>query len=349
MYTKLIREAKYFTGIRKPIKSREEIFPRVKKIREALNIEDNIPFVHLLRFDTPVDGYDSEVGFFLNSEVNQNEIKTSMLRKHYYIVKTHCGPLSKIRETTIDIYKQLNKSGLAAELEIMETYKKIDFNNPESDENEIEIAVSYLAWKEVYYENLIKNLDKKTAEEIWSGGEELTPFTDVNTRAKWVGESLLRLKKYTNNQEQYNILSRVCLKRPIEDTNYYKLYYEETKSLEKTLQKHNEDLEKLRGESGGYVEKPFVNDKVLHLSKVPYSPKAYGNASTETERRKAFCFCTLIREVDNPQIDPIFCFRATGWARQFWEGITGLEFKNCRIIKSILKGDEICSWEYDLE
>ena len=50
-------------------------------------------------------------------------------------------------------------------------------------------------------------------------------------------------------------------------------------------------------------------DGVLHLNKVPYNRKAYDEAETQLERRRAFCHCVLIREAENPQVDPIFCYR----------------------------------------
>jgi hypothetical protein len=82
---------------------------------------------------------------------------------------------------------------------------------------------------------------------------------------------------------------------------------------------------------------------------VPYNRKKYQEAKTHTEKRKAYCFCSLVREARDPRIDPVFCYRAAGWDRQFWEPILGIEFKKCRITHSILKGDGFCAWDYYLE
>jgi hypothetical protein len=84
------------------------------------------------------------------------------------------------------------------------------------------------------------------------------------------------------------------------------------------------------------------------LSKVSQNHDAYQKAKNHYELRKAYCFCSLIREAENPEVDPIFCYRAAGWARQFWEPILGIEFKHCEIKSSILSGDPFCSWEYEL-
>ncbi|MCP4902953.1 MAG: hypothetical protein GY906_38815, partial [bacterium] len=58
--------------------------------------------------------------------------------------------------------------------------------------------------------------------------------------------------------------------------------------------------------------------------------------------------CNLVREAADPQIDPIFCYRAAGWSRQFFEPILGRQFTSCEITHSILKGDDFCAWDYHL-
>ena len=66
------------------------------------------------------------------------------------------------------------------------------------------------------------------------------------------------------------------------------------------------------------------------------------------ELRRAYCFCSLIREAKDPKVSPLFCYRAAGWAKQFWEPILGVKFTRCDITHSILKGDRFCAWDYHL-
>ena len=126
----------------------------------------------------------------------------------------------------------------------------------------------------------------------------------------------------------------------------YKKIYEKTGDINAVLAAQNEQL--AATPFGGFIDPPCVRGNVLHLSKVAYKRKAYDEAKTHEEIRKAYCFCALIREAQAPKVDPIFCYRAAGWARQFWEAILGVEFKKCLITKSILKGDNVCAWDYYL-
>jgi hypothetical protein len=123
--------------------------------------------------------------------------------------------------------------------------------------------------------------------------------------------------------------------------------YEETKDINAIFQAKNKHLQKTR--FGGYIDPPKFDGKILHMSKVSYNRDKYMKAQTHKEKRKAYCICNLVREADNPQIDPIFCYRAAGWARQSWEPILEVEFKKCRITHSILKGDDFCAWDFYIE
>jgi len=342
----VVREETLFAGIRKPIKGREELLPRMEEVRRACEGKAVGPLTHIFRFDTPVEGYDSEIGFPVSAAVNVGDVKTRTLRRLHFFSLLHTGPVKQLRETTSKISSHMNRVGLSSELELVEIYHQYDPNDER--QNRIEARISFLAWPEVYWEQLVRVLGTDLAEEIWAGGEDVTPFTLVDDRARWVAESLERLKVHTDQDQQFDILSRVALVRPCEDTETYKALYEESGgSVDAVLDAQNKQLEDTR--TGGFIDPPWHDGKVLHLSKVAYNREAYDKAQTHDELRKAYCFCSLIREGNEPKVDPIFCYRAAGWARQFWEPILGVEFKHCTITKSILNGDNVCAWDYILE
>ena len=340
----ILRKETLFAGIRKPIKTRAELVPRMQAVREVCGDLICGPMVHIFRFDTPVDGYDSEIGFPVSSDVNEGDVRTHPLRKMHFLSLMHRGPLSTLRDTTLNIHTHLNQAGLSPELELMEVYHKFDPGN--LDDTQIETRVSFLAWPEIYREQLLRVLGEDLTDEIWQGGEQITPFTLVDERAAWVAASLERLKQHTTGEQQFDILSRVALVRPLEEIDKYKKIYNESGDVNRILEVQNENLSGTP--SGGFIDPPYFGDGILHVSKVAFDRKAYDAAETPEETRKAYCFCALIREAKDPKVDPIFCYRAAGWARQFWEPILGVEFKQCDITHSILKGDRFCAWNYHM-
>lgn len=341
----VIRQETLFAGIRKPIKKREELKIRIEELKKSCAGKTIGPLTHIFRFDTPVDGFDSEIGFPVTQEINTGNIKTHVLRKMHFYSLMHEGTMETLSEKSGQLYQYMDKTGLSPELELVEIYHQYD---PQSSGNQrIQVLASFLAWPEVYREQLVRVLGEDRAGKIWRGGETMTPFTLVDKRCVWVAESINRLKKDTNTEQQFDILSRVALIRPVEEITKFKRLYEKTKDVNAIIQAKQEVLKK--GRSGGFIDPPRYDGKILHMSKVPYNRQEYTEAKTHKEKRKAYCFCNLVREAENPQIDPIFCYRAAGWDRQFWEPILGIKFKKCRITHSILKGDGFCAWDYYFE
>jgi len=345
--TSVIREPTLFAGIRKPIQSRAELDPRIETLRTALGDRIAGPLTHIFRFDTPVEGYDSEIGFPVREEVNVGDLRTHTLRSMHFFSNIHEGSFATLPETRGRLNAYMNRVGLSPELELVEVFHRYDTENPENQR--IQSMASYLPWPETYRKELIRVLGEEEAEVIWAGGEAITPHTPVDQRAEWVAASIQRLKERSTPEEQFDVLSRVALVRPPEDIARLKQIYDEAAGDIQAVfdAQHASALQS--GRTRGRFETPWFDGKTLHLSKVPYDEAAYLAAATPEELRKAFCFCALVREAENPGIDPIFCYRAAGWDRQLLEPIMGVEFKRCEITHSILKGDRFCAWSYHLD
>jgi hypothetical protein len=339
----VIRPETLFAGIRKPLSDWRQLEPRIGELESTCGDRIAGPLTHILRFDTPVEGMDSEIGFPVSAPVDGGEVRSHTLRRMHFYSKLHRGDSDTLRETSRELYRYMATTGLSPELELVHVHEHRDLEQPQRSRTRVMAA--FLAWPELYREQLVRVLGSIDAESVWRGGEMLTPHTGVDDRSDWVARSIARLKEITTVDQQFEILSRVALVRPAEDVEQSRRLFEEKgRDVEAMLEAQHAKLSKTR--TGGFVDPPRFDGRVLHLSKVPYNGKAYLAAKTATERRRAYCFCNLVREATDPQIDPIFCYRAAGWARQLWEPILGVEFKSCTIIHSILKGDAFCAWDF---
>ncbi len=341
----VVRTPTLFAGIRAPITSREQIVPRVAKLEAACAGKIAGPLTHIFRFDTPVEGYDSEIGFPVSAPVESGEVATHTLREMHFFARTHAGPIETLRETSRAVSGYMSTRGLSPELELVEVY--LDHRPGHPLGGRIDVMAAYLAWPEVYRAELVRVLGAATAAEVWQSGEAITPHTTVDLRCAWVGASIERLKRASTVDQQFDVLSRVALVRPQEDIAKYKAIYQQSGDVAAVFRTQEEQLRKMP--TGGFVDPPRFDGKTLHISKVPRDGDAYRAATTQTEKRKAFCFCALIREAADPRVDPVFCYRAAGWSRQFWEPILGVQFTRCTITHSILKGDGFCAWDYHLD
>jgi len=340
----VVRPPTLFAGIRAPITERAELVPRIVEAEKACGDRIVGPLTHIYRFDTGVEGLDSEIGFPVSVPVTAGAVATHTLREMHFFARLHPGPLESVRDTAKALYEYMSTTGLSPELELVEVFRDRGGNGPFG--TSIEVMVSYLAWPEVYRAQLDRVLPPELANTVFEGGERLSPHTPVDERCTWVGASIDRLQDCTDADQQFDILSRVALVRPQEDILPLKAVYERTGDVEAVFRAQEEKLAK--SPTGGRVDPPRFDGKVLHLSKVPRDGAAYAAAATQRERRKAYCFCALVREARQPRVDPIFCYRAAGWARQLWEPLLGRTFTRCTITHSILAGDPFCAWDYHL-
>jgi hypothetical protein len=179
----VVRPPTLFAGIRKPITDRAQLEPRIKSLEEACGSSIAGPLTHIFRFDTPVEGYDSEIGFPVSSFVNEGDITTHTLREMHFYTRTHDGPIATLRETSRSLYRYMNLTGLSPELELVEVYRDRHPGRPLG--GTVEVMAAFLAWPEVYLAQLTRVLGTDTAEATWAGGEAITPHTRVDPRCAW--------------------------------------------------------------------------------------------------------------------------------------------------------------------
>ena len=341
--THVIREETTFASIREPVKELrpvKELVPRIKKLSEECKGHITGPLTLIFHFDTPVDGFDAEIGYPVSTVIEKDNISTRTLPYAEFLSITHQGSYITLPKVYKKVYGFIRGNGLSDALEIVEILHEYDFENQENCITEV--RASFLMWDKLYKRNLDEILGEESRKIIWAGGEDITPFTPIDERAAWVKETLERLKEHSTENQQFEIISRLALPRPLEEIDEFKEIYEKTNDIQQVLKK--------REEVQNWKVKPRFDDNVIYTSKIPFfyfrgDRDGYDNAKTHAERRAAYCFCTLIRNHKGETgIDPIFCYRAAGWARQLWERVLGKKVTKCEILNSVLKGDDYCEF-----
>ncbi|MHA2298801.1 MAG: GyrI-like domain-containing protein [Candidatus Hodarchaeales archaeon] len=339
----VIREETTFTSIREPIKELapvKELLPRIENLKKACEGHVTGPLTLIFHFDTTVDGYDAEIGYPVIKVIEKDNVSTRTLPRLEFLSFIHHGSYDTLRQSYGKVYNYFRGNGLSDALELVLILHEYDFEDQKKCVTEVQ--ASFLAWDNLYRENLDKILGDEKRKIIWAGGEKITPFTAIDERAAWVKKTLERLKEHSTANQQFEIISRLALPRPLDEIDTYKEKYEKTKDIQQLL-KEREEKQKWR-------IKPKIEDNVIYMSKIPMSyaygkRDAYDEAKTPAEIRKNYCFCTLIRNHEGEtNIDPIFCYRAAGWERQLWERVLGKKVIKSEMLKSVLKGDDYCQF-----
>ena len=294
----------------------------------------------IFHYDTPVDGFDAEIGYPVSENVNIDPISSRVLGRNEFLSSIHEGKSEKIGDAYQRVYSLMYKNGISPGLSTVEVFHEYDFDNPENIK--VEVQGSIHMWNYLYKKALCKYLGEEKQERIYLDGDKITPFTNIEDRILWVKETLERLKKESSLEEQFQILSEIALTRPLEEINQYKQKY---------LENHNvQDVITLLKSKLNWIVEPVVKDNYIQISKVARNREGFDNAKNHDEKRAHYCFCRLVSEAANlPEIDPIFCFRAAGWAAQLWEEILQKPVLNCEFVKSVLKGDDYCDFKLFFE
>ena len=155
------------------------------------------------------------------------------------------------------------------------------------------------------------------------------------------------LEGLADEDQLYDIVSSCAHKFPMMLLEKLRAAYENAKSQTEDTMKAIDAVREFMGENPGWAEKPPRNGNITISTKRPTNPEAYEKATDDVEKRKAYCFCPLVRNSLDKGMPITFCNCAAGWFRQQWEYILKKPVK-IDIVKSILKGDDVCQFAIHL-
>ena len=336
----IIREKTLFASIRRPIKKRADLEPYVNTLKKSCEGKINGPLTLIFHYDTPVDGFDAEIGFPVSEKVEIEPISSRILGRNEFLSSLHSGKAEKIGEAYQRVYSLMYKNGISPGMSTVEIFHEFDFAKP--DNIKVEVMGSIHMWNYLYKTALKKFLGEEKQHQIYLDGDKITPLSGIEERTPWVKNTLDRLKKESSQEEQFQILSHIALVRPMEEIKQYKHKY---------LEKNNvQDVITLLKSKLKWIAEPEIKENYVHISKIARNREGFDKAKTHDEKRSHYCFCRLVSEAANlPTIDPIFCYRAAGWAAQLWEEILQKPVIKCDIVKSVLKGDDYCDFKLYFE
>jgi effector-binding domain-containing protein len=334
-----IREETIFASIRQTIKERKDLHPIIDELDSIDPKIRNGDLTLIFHYDTPVDGFDAELGYPVSKMVEIDRITSRKLGYNEFLATKHKGDNEGLRAKSREVYELLYKNGISPGMELVEILKHVDREKPENNITEIQASIHL--WVYLYLNNLIKFLGKDLADRISKGYQKITPLTNIADRKQWVKGTLEKLKANSTEHQQFEIMSNIALTRPSAEMKRYKDKYKKTQDIREVI--------KMRIGAQPWVSEPRVEGNIIYTSKTPRQNDKYREADTFDEKRKYYCFCILVANCENPDIDPIFCYRAAGWARQLWETVLDLPVVGCTLEKSILNGDEHCEFALHFE
>jgi hypothetical protein len=202
--------------------------------------------------------------------------------------------------------------------------------------------VSELKWFERFTESVSRIAGKDVEKAVLKGLG--TPPADQSRRAKsyrneWIKTALERLDNLCDEQIRNQIMVETCPHvYPKTRIKLMRDEFERLGNIDELITLMREDTS---WGGGSFYDYPFRERNMIHITKVPYNPKAYRKAVTDEEKRLAYCHCALVKRSEDP-ISPTFCCCSGGWVKQLWEGIFQQPVE-VEMTESLLKGNDRCT------
>ncbi|KYK33526.1 MAG: GyrI-like domain-containing protein [Theionarchaea archaeon] len=303
------------------------------KFRELFNVcGDYVCGSPIAVYDYGVytDGVDIEACFPVTQAVHTDEVTSRMLESVEVLSLIHGGPYENVRESYQKLYSYFRDHGIVATNLGREIY--LEFN-PENFENNVtELQAVLHKWDDRLAKNVERVLGEEAREKVMKERDTFTLESTIDERAQWVTNAMERLDELTNDTQKYAILSECAHDFSEKRIADLKAVYEQTGDIDEVLKAMRKDP--------GWYENPIRKGNTIYVKKIPFNKEGYEKATTEIEKKKNYCHCSLIKDYLD-EISPTFCYCGSGWYRQQWEGILGKPVK-IEILKSLTKGDCTC-------
>lgn len=280
-------------------------------------------------------GKDIDLCFELKDQEKPGNIKTKFLEGIEVLSITHQGTYDTLNEAFQKISNYMQEHLVSGTSWLRLVYHKYNMKN--SEENRIEIQYQLHKWDDRLEINLDRVLGKKKREEIMKDRDNLFTLESCSDdRIQWLKETLNRIDKVANDDDKYEILSCCAHEFSQKRIDFLRSIYEKNKDIDEVIKEMEKDY--------AWYENPIRKGNKIYVSKIPVNPEGYEKAKTLEEKKKNYCHCRFINGNLDKGISPTFCNCSTGWYRQYWEGILGKQIR-IKILKSLLKGDDICQFE----
>ncbi|MEN8241367.1 MAG: GyrI-like domain-containing protein [Chloroflexota bacterium] len=335
------KEERLVASIRQPAGGREEILALFQELAQIVKPENRAgDFFWINHYINSLEsGFDVEVGVPVRMPVADGRVSSKILPGMQVLCAEHQGPASTIGESYSKFRTATGEAGLISEEFIIESFAEIEqlLTGP------IEVQYVLHDWAGLFRKNLSRVVGESAAEKIFGEMDSITVETDLSQRHELTLCAVSRLVELGNEFDSYDAISSCAHVFPDNQTmklnNVYQAIYAQTGDK---LAAIDAVIEFMEADPGWGVE-IFREGEVIYTAKNPRDRTAHEAAKTDAERRKAYCFCPLIRDHLEEEIPPEFCYCGSGWFRKQWEDASEKPV-SIEIVKSLLKGNERCQY-----
>jgi len=327
------------------IKQRDDLHLALQELARQIP-EGNIcgPAFALFWYVTSVkDGFEVEVGFPIFQPFVNGDLHSRMLPPLETLSLVHTGPFDELRNTVLKLYEFASEHAIISDEFRREVYW--DADNPKGKQIEVQFIIHN--WNEHLARNLERVLGNARACTIMQGCEDLKLESSPEERFQWTKGAMERLDNIASADQKYDIVSSCAHVFPKAQIQKLTAIFNQAIAAGKDGLQAVDAVIDFMEQDPGWGERPHRDGRIIYSAKNPRDPEGFANATNPLEKRRAYCFCPLLRNHMDQGMLLAFCNCGAGWYRQQWEGATGKPFQ-IEIVKSVSKGDDVCEFAIHL-
>jgi effector-binding domain-containing protein len=338
-----------FAATRFNLQCREDLYPFLHELAGRIPGEVIVgPPLSVVHFITNVEsGLDLEVGFPVLRPVEAPGITTRPLPETEVLALVHQGKLEDLRDSYRALFGWAYEHGVISDEIGRELYLDWGENSIDSTEHQVELQFVVHNWNALLGEHTARVLGQGALLEVMQGADALGTESTHGQRFEWVKTAMDRLDRLAGEPQKYEILSRCAHVFPQEHIERLRAVFEENIAITGDAMQAVDAVIAFMQRDRVWGSPPVRQENVIFATKNPRDPQAFARATSQAERRRAYCFCPLIRDHLDNGVSPIFCYCGAGWERQQWEGTIGAPL-HIEVVQSLVNGDECCQFAIHL-
>jgi effector-binding domain-containing protein len=328
-------------SIRQPVSGRGEILDLFQELADVVTPENRTgDFFWIRHYINSLDeGIDAEAAVPVRRAVEVGRIATRVVPELQVLWVRHDGPAETLSESYRKFGAASGEFGLISEEFIIESFQSID----QLIDGPIEVQYVLHDWSGLFQRNLERVVGAEQAKRIFGEMDSITVDTPLEERKELTLCAVSRLTALGQEYATYDVISSCAHVFPDSQTEKLRLVFQqEFAKTQDKIKAIDAVLEFMDSDPGWRVE-IYREGDVIYTAKNPRDRAAFEAAQTDEERRRAYCFCPIIRNHLEEDVPPEFCYCGSGWYRKQWEDATQKPV-SIEIVKSLVKGDDRCQY-----
>lgn len=330
---------------RRAIKGRTEIRPIIAEIAARIPVDRRAgpPFCHFNYITDVEDAFDVDIGFPVTGVVEGEGIECRPVPEMAVVTRLHEGSLEGLRACYRELHAFTGDRALISDEFGREIYPR--WNEP--DDETVEVQFVRHRWEDLLAARAERAFGAQAAAELLAGRDAIGFDTAAEERFRWAKGVIERLDARAGDEGMHEILTGCAHVFPDRHVARMREVYREAMDRTGDRIAAVDAVLAFRGTHRPWGEPGERQGNAIVVSKKPRDPEAHANAQTAEEKRRAYCFCPIIRDRMEAGMPRSYCYCGAGWERRQWEGTIG-EPVRVRVLHSVLRGDDTCTFAVEI-